>query len=288
MANTFQYEVVDQPVEEPGIGSLLQTFTPRPMADTRWEMGLQFQTWDACLEAFTWVNCSGEDKDAAEDNTNTIVQNTPITVYVPFHCSSFGSDGDLSRYRQAAIDALRWQGGSQLEHEFWSGVWAQSQSLENQYLTDATSMTLVHGGDQLPWPAALALLQKDLKACLGDGVGVIHASPALVSMWHMGYAIKEVGGKLRDAFGNYVVAGPGYPGSDPDDVVTDGIEWAYGTGMVDVRVSEVLVIPDGDEALNRRTNEIEYIAEAQMSAVWDNCCHFGVQASIADGCTWPS
>lgn len=389
MANPGPYLLVPAPEMVEGIGTLLTTFEPIPTPDEHWELGYEFQTWGACLRSFSWGPCSGVIKEPGQNPTN--VQTVPVTVYAPFQCSTWGWSED--EYKAAALDALRWTGGQALEAELWAGTIAQQNGWPNQYLTSGET-TIISPGDVFPWPVALALLQKSLRNCMGDGAGVIHASAALVSMWHMARAVSVVDGILRDAFGNFVIAGAGYTGGapvsdsifelsvdatggdytltltspitgeeettapilfganaaavlaalegltivEPGDVTvvgdpnpgpseitftgrfsgqdvtftvdgsnltgggvtltettaggsveTFGEEWAYATSIIDVRVGDVQIIdPDTVGSIDRSTNSVTFYAETTMSATWDGCCQFGIAASLADACTFPT
>lgn len=370
----------------PAVGTLLNTFEPVPTDDPHWELGYHFPTWGSCIAAFAWGPCSGVLRRAGSGSST--VEAVPFTVYAPFRCSTFGTGGELGEYEAAARDALRSAGGQQLELELWAGALAAQNGWPNRFLANDTA-TQIGGGATMPWPVALALLQKELRDCMGDDAGVIHASAALVSLWQMAGAVREVDGVLRDVYGNFVIAGSGYSGGAPrasqqwnltpggsggtfrltvtspitgeseqtaaiaynasandvltallalsildastvqmtagppheiafigawagqavtvtyqssvtggdwtlteavpgGSVVTWGEEWAFGTGMLDVRVGEVQVIdPENGHSVDRTTNTVELIAQATMSATWD-CCHVAVKATIADGCTFPA
>lgn len=209
MADPFPTLEVPAPERTlPAVGTLLNTFEPIPTDDEHWELGYHFPTWGACLGAFRWGPCSGAVKTPGSGSTT--VTTVPFTVYAPFRCSTFGTGGALDEYEAAAKDALRGAGGIQVEEELWLGTLAVQNGWSNLYLMSGA--TEIGGGAVFPYPAALALLQKALRGCLGDDAGVIHASAALVSMWQMAGAIFEDGGALRDVFGNFVIAGGGYPG----------------------------------------------------------------------------
>lgn len=210
MAEPFPTLEVPPPAAGPrALGTLLNTFEPIPTDDPHWELGYHFPTWGACLGAFRWGPCSGVVKTpGAGSSTVTAV---PFTVYAPFRCSTFGTDGDLSEYEDAAREALRFSGGIQVEEELWFGTLAIQNGWPNLSLLDGA--TDVGGGEVLSAPYALAELQKALRGCLGDDAGVIHASAALVSAWAHTGAIREVDGKLSDWFGNLIVAGSGYYGN---------------------------------------------------------------------------
>lgn len=211
------FEVEQPALVEPAIGMLLATFDPVPTSDEHWELGYHFPTWGSCLSAFRWGPCSGNLREHGSGSTT--VTTVPIQVYAPFRCSTFGTGGDLSEYEAAAKQALTVAGSQQLEAELWDGALAIQNAWPNLYLASATS-TDVGGGNTYPARTALALLQKALRACIGEDSGVIHASPALVSLWQQNRGVQDVDGKLRDLFGNYVIAGAGYTGGG---VVSDAV-----------------------------------------------------------------
>lgn len=66
--------------------------------------------------------------------------------------------------------------------------------------------------------------------------------------------------------------------NDGGSVVDGDSLWAYATGPVEVRLSEVLLTPDTlSEAMDRGTNDITFRAERLASPSWDGCCHFAQQ-----------
>ena len=81
-----------------------------------------------------------------------------------------------------------------------------------------------------------------------------------------------------------LVAGTGYDGSDPDLNSAAGEVWLYGTSPVEVRLSDIFLIPDNErESLNRITNTIEIRAERLAMASFDyTVCHVGIPVCIPD------
>ena len=286
-------EEVSQPaLDEPAVGSLLNTFEPVNAETDRWEMGYHFPTWGSCIDAFSWGSGCQDPDDLVyktPGSGSSVVETVPIQVYAPFRCSTFGFEED--EYKDAAREALRLMGGQRLESELWAGAIAQAAGWPNRYLADLPSATPADGAGAgaYGWPTALAVLQGGLRRCSGEAAGVIHASPMLVGLWTGTEAVFERDGKLRDHFGNFIVAGGGYPGTLSGSPVW-GVQYAFATDMVDVRVGEVQILGEDvlAEATRRDINEVDLIAEATMSAVWARCCHLYVEVSIADACLYPS
>lgn len=286
-------EVSQPALDVPAVGTLLNTFEPVATDDGHWELGYHFLTWGACLAAFSWgTNCQDPENLVFKTpgTGSTTVETVPMQVYAPFRCSTFGFDED--EYKEAARDALRLMGGQQLEAELWGGALALAGTWPNRYLADISAASPADGvnAGAYGWPAALAVLQDGLRRCSGEVAGVIHASPKLVGMWTGTEAVFERDGKLRDHFGNFIVAGGGYTGQLPDVAATWGVEYAFATDMIDVRVGDVQILGEDvlAEATRRDINEVDLIAEATMSAAWARCCHLYVQASIADPCLYPA
>ncbi|HUV11712.1 MAG TPA: hypothetical protein VMX12_12115 [Acidimicrobiia bacterium] len=203
---------VNQPaLDDVPIGTLLSTFEPVATEDDRWEGGYQFSTWGSCLSAFRWGPCSGVYKP--EGSGSSIVETRPVLVNTAFKCSTWAFE--QGEYEDAAKEALRLMGGQMLEAELWDGLISQQNGWGNRYLADLSSASPADGAGAgpYPWPSALPILQKALRECSGESIGVIHASPAVVGLWLTTEAVYERDGKLRDKLGNFIIAGGGYSGN---------------------------------------------------------------------------
>ena len=148
----------------------------------------------------------------------------------------------------------------------------------NPYMGDA-DVDLLNGGDVTDGQAALALLEDAIGAT--GRQGLIHASAAVVTSWDaIGFTLVESGGILRTKRGTPVVVGDGYIGTKPDGTpaLEDVEAYAYATGPVQVRRSEMFMLPENvSEALERQTNLITYRAERTYVVDWDN---LGLQAAV--------
>ena len=89
--------------------------------------------------------------------------------------------------------------------------------------------------------------------------------------------IADDGGTLvTKSKGSIVVAGAGYPGTGPTGASNAtpeaGHSWAYATGMVDVRLTNVVVSPDKlAMAIAPGTNEVTYRASRFAAVSFDPC-----------------
>jgi len=111
---------------------------------------------------------------------------------------------------------------------------------------------------------------------------MIHAPAQLLHHFAFYGLLEKNGNVWETKTGNIVVPGTGYTGTDPanDD---DGNLWIYGTSPVELRLSEIMVVPgDLDGAVDRATNQIIVRAERYALAYWDLCAHVGVPVCLTD------
>jgi hypothetical protein len=277
--------IVQGPAITPGLHGLVASAVPATEDDDRWEAGFSWQA-ENCVVARAWsVDCSQIDGTYTPATKSvaaipTIGENAPVTLELATLCSSAGwrqNDfvGRVTRQMEATTS-------NALESEFWTGV----ENPTNQKLAAGAATTQLGGGTAQTPALGLALLEQALATCMSGARGMIHASPALVSKWaYEGGALMVDGPRLvTTARGSVVVAGGGYPGTGPDgSAPAAGNTWAYATGMVQVRLGAIQVIPDSlDAALDRRRNTLEYRAERSASAIFDPCCGpFAVQVNLA-------
>jgi hypothetical protein len=119
-------------------------------------------------------------------------------------------------------------------------------------------------------------------------LGLIHCSPMLATaLMGSGFALSDKTGAIRTINGNVVIPDDGYVGaSEPDMGTPPGPteEWAYASGPVDIRHSEIFTTPDTRaQALDRglgattgRTNQFTYRAERYSVAIWDTALQAAV------------
>lgn len=258
----------------------------------RWQNGVTVypfppgpaEPWDA----------NGTGSDFVTKNTGTGVELPdfgPLTVYLGEQCSTFGIwGGGLSEAQAqdrfvaratAALDAVESAG---LEKELMGGG---ALGL-NPHLADGNG-DFLNGSAVTSLVNAIALLENAIAAT--GRAGWIHMSPgaALVAsgrhiLWRDD---RGPGGQpvLRTVNGTIVIPGYGYVGeSQPDGKAapTGTQEWIYATGPVEVRRSELVLLPGTvAQALDRDTNTIVYRVERYYVLDWD----VQLQAAVlADRC----
>lgn len=286
--------VVQAPsVLAPAVG-LLQTVRPVVHGSTpdemRWEGGLTFLP-NGCVTAHVASNqCStGPHDDKPADTLPAIVQYDPYIVWTGAKCTTLQGVGrnELEPRMRTALELTQ---GVSIENELWTGAQAIADGSPNLYLAGG-SPNFVDlsplGSDVSPGAYGLAALQEFIANCSPSGRGMIHATANVVTMWQSKMIVRNENGLILDLYGNWIVAGNGYDGSDPDGNIdaTGETAYAYATGLVDVHLSQITSLPDPDrliEAVRRSDNTVEWRAERVAAAVFDGCCHAGVRVGICE------
>ena len=138
----------------------------------------------------------------------------------------------------------------------------------------------------------LSLLEYEI--ALSGKQGIIHCSPQTLTATRPFFIVDQATGVIRTINGIVVIPGFGYAGAfgpsghaDPNDTE----EWAYATGPIDIRRSEIFTTPDTfAQALDRgnaaaattgRPNTFTYRAERYYAIDWDLAVHAAV---LVDRC----
>jgi hypothetical protein len=122
-----------------------------------------------------------------------------------------------------------------------------------------------------------------LSNALGGRKGMIHVPAPLFHQFAFYGLIRERGPIWETVTGNVVVPGTGYTGTDPDGDTDPNATWIYGTSPVELRLSQVEIVPGSiDAAIDHANNEIVVRAERLALAYWDLCAHVGVPVCTTD------
>jgi len=204
-----------------------------------------------------------------------------LTVYLAETCSSFGIGND-AEFRARAVAALAAVEGRVVEREFMAGdVFPGSPHLADgagDFPNGTTATSVVD---------AFATLEEVIAD--SGRQGLIHCSPAVATKAASELVLEtSSNGVLRTiGCGTVVIPGQGYAGdaSDPAGAPAAAAKesWVYATGPVDVRRSDVEVVPGTlAEALDRAMNVVTYRAERYYLVDWDTA----VQAAVlVDRCS---
>ena len=246
----------------------------------RWEIGGYSVTPENCVESTLWdPDCAqwpGGVKPAlgvAAENPATY-HVRPFAIDTVFECDAAGFQ--VVDFRGRVERQLAASTSKAAEYEFSTGTLVA----DNPNLV--TGATILGGGAAFPARQAFALLGQYLSNTAHGGLGMMHAPTLVVDEWMCdlgGAAIKEQGDRLRSVNrGDIIVSGTGYTGYGPGGIEPEaGQAWVYATSPVQYRLGEIMIFPErlGD-ALNRRTNDIEYRAIRQAAVGFDPCRHAAV------------
>jgi hypothetical protein len=276
--------LVAPPVRTPLPYGLLSAAQMPSDSDSHWQNGVQYQP-DSCEPAkITTTDCPTPPADKLPTMPMGIQAANPFTVYTMPLCSPIGY---IDEARTRAVAALTSGEARAVEREFWTGEFG---TLPNLTVTGAAvtgldgaieqcASTTVSGSPVSP-VVGLALLEEALSACYGNE-GVIHITPAVLTFLRTNGSITVDGARLRSPNGHLVAAGAGYPGTGPDDVLTPGVRWAYATGAVFVRRSEIMVpTARPSDIVSRTKNDVLLVAERTYVIGWDCCCLFAIPISV--------
>lgn len=172
-----------------------------------------------------------------------------------------------------------------IEHEFWSGALKplNPHLAQPNGFDGVTPISEPNGTTATSIKNAIALLEQAIADAGGDGV--IHVRPAVFSQYSQenGGAIQINSGVARTPLQTPLVPGVGYLGSAPDGTAKSGtVEWAYATGPIQIRRSEVFIVPGSmREATDRAQNVTTFRAERHVLITWDQRIHAAVKIDRA-------
>lgn len=223
----------------------------------------------------------------AVDNP-TMVEAEPFTVWAASKCSPQPRDFDYqgrARRQLAAIESY------EIANELWTGSLTQASATSdgdpwpNPYFAQpAADVLTASGGEVTPMGAiqGLACLEQALGDYLHGQRGMIHCTRQTAIHWDQLGMLRREGPVVLTLLDTIVVPDAGYDGSGPDgSAAADEQIWAYGTGMVGVRLGPVVTVPGNDaEATNRSTNTITYRAERDAAAWFDECALVAAAVAI--------
>lgn len=262
---------IDGPAPRPPALTLANAATIVADGDDRWINGAS--TWDWPIDLpDAWDPCqasssSGHSKDAGTHTGSTDWASFTILQGITCTTASFKDPAEWQARARTSLEAREdWR----LGYEFWTGA-LQS---ENAHLT-GTGVVSVNAGAATSVLNAVALLEQAIADKGGDGV--IHMRPGPFTQLSLGYggAVTVKSGVAYTQLGTPIVPSVGYPGLGPANAsIATTVEWAYATGPINLRRSEVTIVPGSmSEATNRSINLTTFRAERYVLLTWDQRIH---------------
>lgn len=127
-----------------------------------------------------------------------------------------------------------------------------------------------------------AVIEAGLASTLHGAVGIIHVTPALLSLAG-GDILRWDNGVWRTYTGHAVVADAGYTGAVPDaGTFADGTFWMYGSGPVGYQLGAPAPRTPIEEGLNLPRNTLTARKIAQALVVFEPCSVVAAQVELPD------
>ncbi len=224
-----------------------------------------------------------------------IVEWDPYIIWVGDQCTTLGTDpADIEARARRHLEA-------QTSHLIESILWTNQidgadfgGSHPNVSLSDAsiypgdpaggTPITTPNAFFSEPPVTAFKIMIGALTDALGGTRGMIHVERRLLPLLAFYGLTVQSGQRLVTTLGDHIVVpGTGYTGSSPEeDAASEFYSWIYGTSMVEVLLTEIVVDANLPGVVNQGSNLIQYRAERMALAHWDRAIHIGVSVCLED------
>ncbi len=242
----------------------------KPKDGVRWEQGFSWRP-ERCFNMQSYDQCD-ELASRPPANDADIVYYTPPAVRVRDLCSTIGGVLDIDRVRRQ-IEAGT---PAAMAAEFWTGAVSVANPATISGGPYVNPHLASNSGD---FPATvivttgtiaerLAKLEEAALAASRDQQVVLHVPVHMVEP--IAHQLHAVGPNLFTALNSLVIADGAYPGTGPDGT---GTTWAYATGPVQARVSDIELITAPAETIDRTTNRQEIWGSRVFAATFDPCLH---------------
>lgn len=267
------------PAAPPTTGLVASAVRPPDDGDTRWETGLAWipQRCGTDYQLLAW--CDPDGPGAYTEPRAGGVYHRPVGVRFAEECSTMGGALDTERLRRTAEATTPFV----VARELWTGALSQTdpftvdgETLTNTRLADTDADVIGVGvADILTGLARLE--HAALETSRGQRV-MLHV-PTLLTHG-MGDYVRRVGADLLTRQDNQVVVDGGYPGTGPAGQAVGATAWAYATTPVAVRITELQLITDPSQTVDRATNTVTAWAERVFAATFDPCLHLATEITV--------
>lgn len=197
-------------------------------------------------------------------------------------CSTNANPDVFDETVERARRGLEIRRSNKIEAALWSGI----GTITDSSALASTAADDINSGVAVGIVPALADMVTALNDVLGGARGVIHMTQDLAAAYQNFYGLVVRNGNMLQVANtdHVVVAGTGYPGTDPDgNTPPAGETWIYGTGPVNVLMSSIdIVAPFAGQSIDRSTNSVEVRAEFAFAAYFNPCAHIAVAVCTPD------
>ena len=231
--------VIELPLRKRTRGLLIETADRIPNS-VRWLAGVTLRPWGC--SGFVPADADYCDFESDELDDFFDVGTNPVfdafDIYNTESCSTLDSDISVLNARVET----RW------------GVMVSEQVAARLNVELAARAAVATTGP-INTSILIAKAEEQLALTLHGGLGMVHMSPAVLSMVVAEGSVDLRDGQWRTPGGHLVVADAGHTGIEPTgETLLDGTEWVYTTGAVLFGLGEPRVPTKATEYLDRDTN----------------------------------
>lgn len=227
--------------------------------EPRWLNGVHIDGALMSMPAF-WDPCTaGTFREKEEGEPGTMPRFDAFGMYIAHTCSTFGM-GEWEDFKQKARDTLDATAQWAVEYVLSRGVTLSTNT--NPFFGDSNVNVL--GGGAVTAQVGLSWLEK----AIGDSgrAGLIHAPPEVAVNWDL----RLRSGVMVTMAGTTVVIGGGYSEAPANGAApASGSSYAFATGPVQVRISDMNFAEELNGTLDTATNDVTYRAEKFALATWE-------------------
>lgn len=259
--------VIELPLRKRTRGLLIDTADRIPNS-VRWLAGVTLRPWGC--SGFVPADADYCDFESDELDDFFDVGTNPVfdafDIYNTESCSTLDSDISVLNARVET----RW------------GVMVSEQVAARLNLELAARATVATTG---PVNTAILIAQAEeqLALTLHGGLGMVHMSPAVLSMVVAEGSVDLRDDQWRTPGGHLVVADAGHTGIEPTgETLLDGTEWVYTTGAVLFGLGEPRVPTKATEYLDRDTNTNTARAIGTSVVAFDPCSASAIEYGYPD------
>lgn len=230
-----------------------------------WQQGVEWAPEQVGRGRSVEVACLGNTPGGLPDRLsgdNPIVNTAePFLAATTDRCSTFGWKGRdwVGRARRQLLATQ----SAVIARELQLGELRDDQTLANAALVDGNELNATAQEAAV----ALASIEQAMGAAYLGRQGMVHVDPWVLTLLARDHVLTLQGQKYLTPMGNIVAADAGY--GPVDDKL-----WIYGTLPVQLRLGEVVIVPDGEQAraqaTDRATNLTEVWAERIVLVTFDN------------------
>jgi hypothetical protein len=257
------------PASPPSTGGLIRSAQVVNNPGERWEQGFAWRP-ERCPTARGFDPCGEDFEDPAVGAGSTgLAYYRPTALRVEDVCSTRRLDGDDARVRRQALAVTSFM----VARELLTGAMSDAnpyETPESAGVADQVNARLAGPDTQVeigtfdPLHGLGVLEELARQDSLGMDV-FVHVPISVMPL--IDAALTREGQLLRTKTGALVVADAGYSNLGPDGNPAVGGVWAYATGPVQVRLSDVSTY----RVVDHLTNEVTWTADRLFAATFDPC-----------------